>query len=439
MIEFLKRFLLFLVGFTLPLQGVAVGALGLHMTAFKASTALLLALGSLYFAMGVRRRRTVVDRKIPWVVLLGVAFLIAAVNGSIQGVEKSVLVADTVTRSALLLYYLGIGYVVFTRTDLTALLWGLVIGGATTAVPAALGPEPTSQLERSQGLAGQSNVLGYDMCVVLPVVLALFIVSRSRIAKMALLGAGALTLGGLLLSLSRTAFVAGLSMGGFWTYRFRRVGSLKYALLAIPLLVVVVLMAPQAVTDRFNTMIDPSERARDESIQGRLTNLEWGTRAFFSSPIVGLGRFTYADWVREQGGPLSVGQIHTGHLRVAADQGLMGFIPYVVILVLSWLQYDKAWRLVRARRFLRDPFLMEMGMFALVLQMALFGTLVAGLTTHTEMFKTAWLVLALSPVVLNLVAQRVNELQAEQTAEEGEESPLPAAGRPAPAPVSYST
>jgi O-antigen ligase len=416
-----RRILLFLVGFTLPIQGLAIKSLGLHATPFKIATAALLALGGFHMASGRRAH----DTKVFWVALFAVSYFISSVQGFLEGTPASVLVREGVSRYALLLYYVLIGYVIFSRSDLKILLWGFVAGAVATALPAALGLEAASRLGRYKGLAGQTNILGFDMSMVAPVILGLFLSSRSRFAKLTLAGAAVITLGGLLMSLSRTAYVAGLTMWGFWMYRSGRVDSIKYALPAIPVLIGVMFLMPSSVSDRFNTMVDPAERAKDNSIQGRLRNFEWGFRAFASNPLLGVGQYNYIPWAHAQrGGEVVDSKIHTGPLRILANQGLLGFIPYAMVLFLTWTQYERIRRLTRSRRHVRDPVLQEAAVFALALETAFVGMLAAGLTNHIQVSKTAWLVLALSPVLRNMVARRIEELQASAPAEETQPAPF---------------
>ena len=100
----------------------------------------------------------------------------------------------------------------------------------------------------------------------------------------------------------------------------------------------------------------------------------------------------------------------------------------MMLLVLSWRQYSQAWRAARFRRAFRDPELALLGTYALFLQIALLGNMFSGLTIITQNIKATWLLMALSPVVRNLVFQRIDLINAENAAPEiGREDPSPAA------------
>ena len=96
----------------------------------------------------------------------------------------------------------------------------------------------------------------------------------------------------------------------------------------------------------------------------------------------------------------------------------------MMLLGLSWRQYGQAWRATRARRAFRDPELALLGTYALFLQIALLGNMFSGLTIITQNIKATWLLMALSPVVRNLVFQRIDLINATSPAPEIERDAL---------------
>lgn len=403
-----SRFFLFVVGFTLPLQAFSLVDIGFRMTPFKLATAILLAMGALGAATGAPRAR---DNKLPWIFAFLVAFGVSVVQGALRGVPIPPLIQVSVTYSALLAYYVLIGYVVRKREDMVALLAGLVVGGVTSALPAVLGLQEARTAGRYAGLSGQENLFGIDMTVVIAVGLAFLVTTRSFLRRGLVMGALVIAMGGVFLSLSRTAFVAGLGMWSFWTYRTGRLDTIRYAVPAVLVLVLAVLMAPDTFSERIDTMIDPAKRAQDGAIQGRLEGFELGARAFVQSPLIGVGQLNYIPWARSQPDGRYVGHvIHNAYLAIAAEQGLFSLIPYLMILFLSWRHYTLAWRLARSRRALRDPWLTELSSYALFLQVALVGIIISGMTAHAQRSKTGWMLMALSPIVYNWVQVRLQEL-----------------------------
>ena len=411
-----RRLLLFVVAFTLPLQAFSLVETGFKMTPFKLATALLLGVSALSFARGRRRQP---DPVTPWIAIFAVTYAVSAVQGFLRGVPPGPIIQASVTFYAILLYYLLISYVIVTREDLMAVLWGLVLGGAVSAFPSVFGLQETSR-GRAHGLAGQANTFGISLVSVTVVAIALFMVSRSRIKRAVLTGVVAAAVGGIMLSLSRTAFVCSLAIWGFWLFRSGRIDTLRYVVPAALVLAGALLLAPSTVFDRFDTMVDPARRARDGSIQGRLRQAELGAKALLTNPLIGIGVLAYIPWANSQPEGRDVRNvIHNAYVGIAVDQGLLGLIPYLMILFLCWRLYGSTQRMVRARRGLKDPVLTELGTLAMFLQLALFGSILSGLAGMAHKNKITWLLLSLAPVLYNFVKVRAEELQAGRV-QEGE-------------------
>jgi O-antigen ligase len=218
-------------------------------------------------------------------------------------------------------------------------------------------------------------------------------------------------------------------MWGFWVFRSRRADTAKYVIPAAALLVGILLLAPATVGERVATMTDSRQRAQQGSIQVRLVQYEFALKAFASSPLIGVGALNFKHWAQQQPGGRGIHHnVHNAYLGILAEQGLAGFVPYMMLLVLSWKQYSQAWRAARARRAFRDPELALLGTYALFLQIALLGSAVSGLAIIMQNSKIAWLLMALSPVVRNLVFQHIDLIKARNAAPEfGREDPSPAA------------
>ena len=437
MFRSLQRALLFMVGFSLPLQGFSLLHYAFGLTPFKLATALLLVAAAMHFA--VVRSRMPRDPKRGLIIVFGVSYGLACVMGIVQGSSLTEIAILASTQYSILLYYLLLGYVVRKRDDLVLVLWALLLGGAVTAAPAALGmqqgQEGLGYGERYGGLSGQANVLGFDMAVCIPVGAALYFAARSILQRGLIAVLTGACLAGLLLSLSRSAFVAGAIMYSLWFYRSGRLDSIKYLIPGVVVLAGLFLLAPQSVERRIETIVNPQQRAQDASIQSRFEQFEFAVEAFASSPLVGIGVLRFVPWARAQpGGALMYQDIHNAYLWIATDQGLLGLLPYVAILALTWRDYGRCLRSARARRRLRDPSLTEIGHYATFLQIALLGAMVGGAFSMQHLSKTMWLLLALSPVLAELGRKRVSELGAERL-----DRPSPASIRPLPTtPPAYS-
>jgi len=414
MIQRFRNFILFLVGFSIPIGAESVSLGPFRATPFKFVTAALLVLAGLQIAQRAGER--VRDTKYLWVFAFGVSWGAAMAMSIIAGLPASQILRAGSTLAALVAYYFLLTFIVRSREDVVLLLWALALGGAVTALPAALGLQSAGAEmaygERFTGLSGQENRFGADMTVCLALSAALFFTSRSFLAKAVVAGCALLALAGVGLSLSRAAFLSLATMWVFWLWRSGRVGAIRWAVPAVALGIGVLLTAPESVQHRVRTAIDPSLRARDESIQGRFVMGVWSLKAFASNPLLGVGAYRVAPWVHEQpkGRAVPFHTVHNAYLSVAAEQGLLGLVPFLMILGLTWIDYAKCWRTLRTRRIRHDARLQEYATYVVFLQAALLGRVVSAGFHQTHNSKALWTVLALSPVMLSLVRARVQEL-----------------------------
>ncbi len=430
MFDSLRRLTLFCVGFTLPLQGFALSLGPALATPFKLATVFLLGVGMLQLA--VTGRRFPRDRKTGWLVAYAVSYAISWASGLVQGESLPQLIILASTYLSLMLYYFLMIYLVLSRDDLALVLWGLVMGGAFTALGSDFGGG-TDVSDREGGLSAGPNLLGFDMAVCLPISAGMLLIHRSAIKRAALAAGALLAVAGIVLSLSRSAFVSAMAMWGLWAHRFRRLDTLKYLAPALLAVAVALVFTPEPVQRRIDTMIDPEQRAEDDSIQERIATVGFALEAFARSPLVGTGEGeVYRNWVAREKG-VATGSIHNAYLHVAVFQGILGLVPFLMLYVLTWNDYTRAWRATRSRRSLRDRDLTELGRYAVFLQIAFLGTIVAGLFHQAQKSKTMWMLFALSPVVLRLVRARVSELADKESLEPEVEDPfaleIPAAPR----------
>jgi O-antigen ligase len=428
----IRRLLLAVVSFSMPLSAFTLLDVGYKMTPFKLAAGALILVCVLQAALTGWRARQ--DSKAVWVASFFVMFCLSVVVSVLKGLPAGFLLIKASTIISLILYYFVVNYATRTREDLRLVLWSFVLGSAVTALPAALGIESADTVvtagERFRGLSGQVNILGFDMMMAVPIALGLFLSVRAGPQRLVLAFASLMIVMGMLLSLSRTALVSAAAMWMLGMYRFRRIDSLRYLLPALALGVGVVALAPESVTQRVMSITDPAERARDQSVQSRLQQFEYSLRAFASNPVIGVGFLGFTHWLSTQrsqpGMPDEQHVIHNAYLRLAAEQGAIGLGLYLAILGGAWMQLTRTWRAARLRRRLRDPVLTELGHLAMFLQFSLFGSIVAGAFTHAQRFKTAWMVIALATVVHGLARERLEELESQPAADEPEPALHPA-------------
>jgi O-antigen ligase len=330
--------------------------------------------------------------------------------------------------AAVILFYFVLVYVVSEHRDLNVLFWGLVLGAAIASVSGFLGVgeiEEFSTYERTGGLGGDPNLLGYAAAAVLPIAFALFAEERKNWRRVLLLACILFILAGIVNTLSRSAYVSVAAIAGFLIWRFRRLDLLRYAPLLLLLVGGVVLVAPESFFARVQTMTSEEARTEDLSIQGRLFDYANATRAFASNPISGVGFYRFGLWANENVHWKIHGKkaIHNAYLWIAADQGLMGLVPFFAILVLSWRDFSRVQQVARRGRRRGNPQLVQLGRRALFLQASLLACLVGNLFCPAVQYKSPWLIYALSTVLIEFARQETT-LRSETALPAKENGPL---------------
>jgi O-antigen ligase len=404
----IRRMFLFLSGLSLTqyLQTFSIGPV--VSTPNKAVTAILLVLAVLQLVVAPRPFPR--NAKNYWVLAFAGSTLIAMVVTVTTGVSPLNLVRPGSQYAAVILFYFVLVYVVSERRDLNVLLWGLTLGTVITSVSGFLGlgeVEQFSTYERTGGLGGNPNLLGYAAAAVLPIAFALFAEERKNWRRGLLLACILLILAGIVSTLSRSAYVSVAAIAVFLVWRFRRLDLLRYAPLLLLLVGGVVVVAPESFFARVETMTSEEARTEDLSIQGRLFDYATATRAFASNPISGVGFYRFGVWANENVHWRVHGKkaIHNAYLWVAADQGLMGLVPFLAILVLSWRDFSRVQQMARRGGRHGDPQLVQLGRRALFLQASLLACLVGNFFSPAVQYKSPWLIYALSTVLIEFVRQ----------------------------------
>lgn len=411
----IQRFILFVVGITFPM-GLSTKVSGYPLSPSKVAIALLLILTAMQFALSGQRRFPR-DRGVVAMGIFAVSVAVSAVVAVIEGTPFWYGVAGASRFYGLVAFYLMLVYVVRTREDFVLLFWATVIGGGVTALPAMMEIRSGTYLgvgQRSEGLAGKPNALAYELAICLSIAAGLYFTTRQRLRRVIILGLSSLMMVAVVGSLSRSAFLSLGVMWAYWVWRSRRIDTLRYLIPGAIVAILLVFVLPQRAVDRINSMVDPAARAEDKSIQSRFDMLVWSGVALGQSPIVGIGLFRYVPWIQQQpGGGMYKNSIHSGFLSILVHQGLLGFLPFMWVMYVTWSDYGAAQRLARARRARGDPMLRELGVLALFLQIALLGCLIGALTHPTADSKGWWMVLGLSAGLVALVRARCAELDAQ--------------------------
>ncbi|MDX2087794.1 MAG: O-antigen ligase family protein [Kofleriaceae bacterium] len=401
----LRRVLLVATGLSLPIEYVALAESG----AYVLSPTKIVAAVFTAFSIGAwlaGSRPAPRAGKHWWVFAFAWSFAVSCGVTVLWGVPVSVILPFILTIASLLLFYVALTVGITSESELDHFLGGFIVGCVGVSFTALLGygfVTESAEGERLGGLGGNVNELGFNLGVMLPVAFAYLIVSGSRIVRAAALGAVVVGVVATTNTLSRTAYLGALVMWVYGMFRFRRLDLLRYAIPGIALFVIGLQFMPDSAKERMLSMT--GSRIRYDTSSGhRVVLNEWGLRAFASNPLVGVGVQNFGTWAGKQTPLLHPGSvIHNAFIRVGAEQGLVGLVPFVAILVAAWREFGRASALATrggvALRSLR--------LKALLLQVALLGTFVQHLAQTSFNYKLTWALPALSTVVLHLVVQRV--------------------------------
>jgi O-antigen ligase len=100
---------------------------------------------------------------------------------------------------------------------------------------------------------------------------------------------------------------------------------------------------------------------------------------------------------------------------VAAELGLVGLVPYLGLLLFTWLDYSRAWRTAYRYRARGDPELRQLHLYAVFLQIGLLASLIGNNFLSSFRYRETWILMAASAVLMELVRSRVAVLAPESS------------------------
>jgi O-antigen ligase len=421
MFTMLIRLTLFIVGFTLPLEHLgSVVLAGVTVTPNKVAAAFLLGLAVLHrLASGRRLPR---NPKNVWVGLFAVVLLASSVASLSAGTSAPILIELWTSYGALLLFYFLLCYLLHSRRDMDVLLWAVVLGAAFAGASATLGfgntepLKPFARWERSGGFGAGANQAAANLLMSIPLAVALLVTTRSRIRKAILLGAMGFLVAGIGASLSRSAFLAGLAMGGLWFHRFHRPEHLRLVIAALLLIVVAGLLAPDGYFERVRALsMLGSRRSRDyTSDLHRVRVYEAGTSAFLSHPLMGVGAGRFGEFAAKASPPLDEDvSVHNALGQIAVESGLLGLVPFLAIVILTWGDFARAFRTGRSPPVRADPDLRGIRLRAAFAQMGFLAILLVAQFQPGAFWRGIWMMFALSTALWAMARARVAQIEAQ--------------------------
>lgn len=414
------RFTLFLVGSTLLLDQLDAYSLGaFRVSPNKALTFLLLLLAGIQWLLsGGRKPR---NSKTPWILAFYVSLALSTIYAATQGSDWAFLLVRWTTFLAMLCFYFLMCFTIRARKDLDIFLVALIVSGLVAALSAYFseGVGGYRGPVRKSGVGSGQNQAAGNLLAILPLAYALAMTIQSRIGKLFLFGSAFTLVLGFVLAVSRSAFLAVVAMGGVFLIRSRRLPDPRLILATVVLAAFAIAMAPEGYVERLTTLL-PSGASRQQntyrhySFSGRADVYEASLVGLATHPVLGVGTERYLDWVGSYNPKLAGGYtVHNAILAVACQQGLLGLIPYLAILILTFRDFTHAQRLALARRDLRDPELEALYLRSLMAQIGYTGVLVVAQFQPGTFWRMLWVMFALSTVLLAFTRQRVAELDSQ--------------------------
>lgn len=427
MITGFRRIALVLAMFCLPLEYLSFFNVGsLPITPTKFAGLLLILAGALQWLAGPRS--VPASSKHLWVLAFGFSFAVSNVVTIMSGVPfLSILPFFTTDISLLLLYFLVLVLVRAAR-DLDWVFAGFILGSVFVGATQFLGYGVVVDSEiqtRLGGLGGNPNGTAQNLAVALPMILVLMFQVRPLWQRLASFGVFLFLVAAGFATLSRSLFMTIPAMYSLALVRFRRMDLIRYTVFGFVLLCLSLLIAPTSVWNRISTL-ETSRLAADGSAQSRLLQYKLALIAFAKNPVAGVGRRNFMNWAAYEERTPSGDVIHNMYLAVAAEQGLLGLIPYLAIIIITWREYTHAWRLLGRGRARSDPDARRLQAHVLGLQVALLGGLVGGLFHPMLNFKPLWLLFGLSSAIRGLAEIRIADVEKHGTDRYAEEIGIPA-------------
>jgi O-antigen ligase len=409
MFQAFHTLILVLVGVTLPFGYTNVDLGFVVLTPAKVASSLLLVLVAAEIGLAPRRASKLGWRSV-WLALFLVSVGASTAISIFTGLPASFVTTTSVTWLSLVAITALLSYTLNSGRHVRLVIAAYTVGALYVAVTGLAGfGFTTSSAEglRTGGEGGNSNEAAFHL--VLGVASAFAMMQTTTLPRMRVFwsGTAVVLIVAVGATLSRSGILALLFMAALWTIRFRRFDIFRVAIPAVLLVGLAITLMPGSVADRLETMA-PSKANQDTSILSRKETLPLALQAFGENPVVGVGISGWLRWaVQHRAAYRDV--IHNSHLHVAAEQGLLGLVPFTALTVMAWLDFSRTWRFGR-RRGRTDPLLRDLGTQATYLQLGYLGCLVVSQFQPAMRYKGLWLCFALSAVVVSLARARAAEV-----------------------------
>jgi O-antigen ligase len=279
--------------------------------------------------------------------------------------------------------------------------WALLMGGVISIISPIFfqyGRATGYDLMRYGGLWGDQNEFAALLLVMIPLSVLNIIISRGKIYKTISIFMSAVLIIGVVLTYSRGGFLALCVMAVLGIFKVST-GRNRIKILAISIPCMIVACAliyyffSTEIITRMETLSVLSSKetvAKDDSLRLRYYfYFELAPKIFSEYPILGVGLrqiilhnpYHYVT--------------HNTYLEVLTATGIIGFIPFMLMIFLTWKELRTVEKSVGSENFyLRS--------YANALEIGFLGYLFAGLFVSLDLNKMFWLTISTAAVVFNL-------------------------------------
>jgi Lipid A core - O-antigen ligase and related enzymes len=237
------------------------------------------------------------------------------------------------------------------------------------------------------------------LLVLMPFSLLMFFRYKNIFMKVFTLGLFACILIGFFHTFSRGGFIGLSALLMFSIFKFNllqgsnKVKIVGYAMLVAIIGAVVFASVSETYIARIETLTTlGSTDAADSSLEKRFDLIKYAIKVFIDHPILGVGVRNF-----ELFNPLEK-PAHNMYLEVLTGTGLVGFIPFMAILFLSWRDLKKVQNFCKLAG--RENSLLYQ--IAVAFELGFVGYLVAALFLSIEFEKMTWILITLSSVLWSI-------------------------------------
>ena len=187
-------------------------------------------------------------------------------------------------------------------------------------------------------MTGNPNGLAVVLNLILPLSVALFLVTRRPVVRAGLLMILFLEVVAVILTFSRGGFLTLATTGILYLWRFHKRQEGRWAVVALVVALICIPLLPASYFDRLGTITDKDSDPTGSS-QARWRDMVAAAYVGVQNPIVGVGLGMNAWALDEERGPaLDVSGrnglgVHNLYLVYAAELGIPGLVLFVMLLV----------------------------------------------------------------------------------------------------------